>query len=185
MTTQAENPITEIIRSTCVECHDTGIMLTVKGPVRCLAHPAEFPFSEAAVRLSVRLWWMQDQQKAVNPLALRIARFLTHATFERPIQGKALRDFFGLSRRTVSDLVEHLRTEWALPVGSFREPPYGYYWMRSPEEFKHWLRTMRAQAMTELTTAYSLYRAVYPELAGQESLDFADDFSRDLQEAIK
>lgn len=180
----APERIAQIVNSTCPQCLDTGIALAPGTPVRCgLCPPDEKQFSVAAVRLSVRLWVLLDRT-SVDLNALKLARLLTHTTFESPIRGKLLRAYFGFTARHLKSLIENLRGSWALPIGSFREPPYGYYWMRSPEEFNHWLRTMRAQAMTELTTGYRLYRAVYPELAGQEALDFAEDFSRDLQEAI-
>lgn len=180
------NPVVEIVNSACRKCLDTGVALDRAGhPIRCDAHANAFEFSEAAVRLSVRLWLMVSQQKAVDARTVRIARLLAHATFDRPLQGKLLRSHFDMTERDLKGVIETLRAEWVLPIGSRRVPPYGYYWIDSPEEFKDWLRTMRSQAMRELSTAYRLYRDVYPELAGQESLDFAADFSRDLQEAIK
>ena len=172
--------------SACDKCLDTGIALDKDGhPIRCDLHDATFEFSEAAARLSTRLWLMADKRKTVEARTLRIARLLTHATFDCPLQGKVLRSYFDMSEREVKSVVEELRAEWVLPIGSRRMPPYGYYWITSPEEFKDWLRTMRGQAMSELSTSYGLYRACYPELAGQEALDFAEDFSRDLTEAIK
>lgn len=180
------NPVVEIASAACSNCLDTGIALDKAGhPVRCDAHDASFEFSEAAVRLSVRLWLMVDKQKTVDARTVRIARLLTHATFDRPLQGKLLRAHFDMAERDLKGVVEELRAEWGLPIGSRRMPPYGYYWIATSEEFKDWPRTMRGQAMRELSTTYRLYHACYPELAGQESLDFAEDFSRDLQEAIK
>jgi hypothetical protein len=180
----APAPLT--LDSACDRCLDTGIALDKAGhPIRCDAHDDAFEFSEAAVRLSARLWLRLDQRKPVDARTVRIARLLTHATFDCPLQGKVLRSYFDMNERDVKGIIEELRAEWVLPIGSRRMPPYGYYWITSPEEFKDWLRTMRGQAMSELSTSYRLYRACYPELAGQEALDFAEDFSRDLTEAIK
>lgn len=186
MTTDTPNLIEQIVSANCGECLGTGIAVTSKGPGRCtLCHADEVQFSEAAARLAVRLWVLQDKEQTVDPQTLKLARLLTHATFETPLQGRLLREHFNLSERDLKSHVESLRAEWVLPIGSHRQPPYGYYWMRSPEEFQHWLRTMRAQAMRELVVAYRLFNEVYPELAGQESFDFANDFSSDLQEALK
>lgn len=180
----APDLIANIIASACSECLTTGIAIENKALRRC-SRCEEAQFTEAAVRLSVRLWWMKDQGKPVDLKAVKLARLLTLATFTLPFSGKLLRRHFGLTPRSLKDLVEHLRADWVLPIGAHRQPPYGYYWIASPEEFKHWMRTMRSQAMRELSTAYRLYRNVYPELAGQEALDFASDFSNDLKEAIK
>lgn len=181
-----DDPVEEIVNSTCRACLDTGVALTSKGPQPCEScEAAGKQFSEAAVRFRVRLWLVKDQGQAVDEAALRVALLLTHATFERPLQGKLLRAHLRLDERSLKSAVETLRTVLLLPIGSHRHPPYGYFWMRSPDEFNHWLKTMRGQAMTELVTGYRLFKAVYPELAGQESLTFSEDFARDLQEAIK
>jgi hypothetical protein len=139
---------------------------------------------EQAVRLSVCVWMVMDQGKKVAAHVFFIARLLAHATFESPLPGKALLRHFSLNARTLKGVIETLRDEWQLPIGARRRPPYGYYWINEPRQFEDWFATIRAQAISELTVAYRLFKIYYPELAGQQSFDFAKQLSTDFQEAL-
>lgn len=183
------NPFADILKaSSCRACLDTGLKLTRFGEaVRCdyCFTAEERSFSVPAMRLTTALWLQQDQGRRVDGQAFEVARVLTHGHISAPLMIKVLAEHFNLSERKVKDIVRTLRREWLLPIGSLRQPPYGYYWILSPKDFLDWSRAYRSQAIDELATLHRLQRANFPELFGQGSLDFIDVINDDLKEAIK
>lgn len=131
------------------------------------------PLFEAAL-----LFQNQDIEKEFD-----CARGLVLATMQRPVRNVTLAMFLGVGEREVKAIIKTLRDDWHLPIGSLREPPYGYYWINSPEEFLAWFEPMRSQAMSELRTAYRLMRRHYPHLAGQFTFNFDQEDSPNEEQA--
>jgi hypothetical protein len=107
--------------------------------------------------------------------AFDCARALVRATMQRPVRNTTLGMFLGVNERQVKEIIKTLRDDWRLPIGSLREPPYGYYWIASAEEFEAWFNPMRAQAFSELKTAYRMAKRHYPHLCGQFTFNFEEE----------
>lgn len=156
----------------CAECYDSGY-------AEC---------TNTRTRYCNCLWHLRGDQRPINHLINALptfekrdreftyqfdcARALVRATAQRPVRGFTLGLFLRVDERKVKSLIQTLRDEWALPIGSLRVPPYGYYWISTPEEFLAWFHPMKAQALSEMRTAHRLMRRHYPELAGQFTFDF-------------
>lgn len=167
----------------CDNCRDSGIAETLLGPAQCGECQAHL--SPASFRVFGAISVLQLKQKPVDKQLLAMARALVPATAENPMAGEALRSLLVVGEREVKDTAKRLRDEWRLPAIGSRQKPRGYFFATSPEEFLSWMRTTRSQAISELATAYHLFKACFPQLAGQESLNFVDGVSTELQEAIR
>ncbi|PYS69310.1 MAG: hypothetical protein DMF69_17405 [Acidobacteria bacterium] len=133
----------------------------------------------------------QLRNQKIDDAMLALARALVPASAAAPILGETLAPMIGAKGdlrtqlRYVKRLAQRLRQEWQLPVCGRREAPYGYFFASTPQEFLDWMRTTRNQAISELATAYQLFKTNFPELAGQKSLEFVETVSTELQEAIR
>jgi hypothetical protein len=127
--------------------------------------------------------------KKIGPAMLAMARALVPASAQEPVQGDELISVVEATGkeplRFVKLTARRLRTEWRLPVCGNREEPYGYFIARNSQEFLEWMRTTRSQAISELATAYQLFKSNFPELSGQKSLEFVETVSTELKEAIR
>lgn len=183
----SDSPLMGIIKSSlCDVCLDSGLTITSSKPRRCpLCFHEDKRFSAPAVRLALCIWEREDKQQSIDELLFATARFLTRATSEYPITLVTLAEYFRCSERKVKDMIRTLRREWLLPIGSSRQPPYGYFWIQSAADFLSWSRPYRSQAIDELVTLWHLEKRNFPELAGQTSLDFQQTINSELEEAIK
>lgn len=167
----------------CAACRDSGIALGLLGPDQCKECQAFL--SPLSNRVYGAISVLLLKQQPIDKQLLNMARALIPASIENPFPGEALASLLVLSARDVKDTAKRLRDEWRLPVIGRREKPYGYFFATAPEEFLSWMRTTRSQAISELATAFHLFKACFPELAGQQSLDFINTVSSELQEAIR
>lgn len=130
-------------------------------------------------RLDVRL------RRGDEPSNDALAALRMLARSREPIQGKVFAERLGRDERQVKQLMRELRDDWQMPVVAMRERPYGYFIAATAKEFLEWMRTTRNQAISELATAHRLFKTNFPDLAGQQSLDFIQTVSSELQEAIR
>lgn len=168
----------------CGVCMDSGISVSATlGPDQCRSCEA------ASAAVSIRLFGAVSvlllKSEPVDYLMLDMARALVSRSAAEPLQGEALAALLHVGERRVKRTAQRLRSEWRLPVCGRREEPFGYFFAARPEEFLDWMRTTRSQAVSELATAYQLFRTNFPALSGQQSLEFVNDVSRELQEAIR
>lgn len=173
--TEGQKALQHAIGFECAECYDSGHLQP----------------TDTRTRLCNCLWYLRGDQRPINQLIDALsrldkrdrefayqfdcARALVRATAQRPVRGFTLGLFLRVDERKVKSLIQTLRDEWALPIGSLRVPPYGYYWISTPEEFLAWFNPMKAQALSEMRTAHRLMRRHYPELAGQFTFNFEED----------
>jgi len=168
----------------CPPCRDSGIALRQSGPPGPCDECQSWSLPISA-RVYGAIAVLLLKQKPVDKQMLEMARALVSASIDAPLQGEALASLLTLSERDVKGLAKRLRDEWRLPVVGRREKPYGYFFATAPEEFLAWMRTTRSQAISELATAFHLFRACFPELAGQEQFEFVKTVSTELQAAIR
>ncbi len=177
------------VKTPCPHCLDSGITLGLYGPDQCFQCSAHLgPISNRVFGCVSNL---RLKGGDVDETLLSLARLLVPATSATPLPGSRIAARLGFNPQSDSDvrkvkgLAKRLRDEWRLPTCARREAPAGYYFAASPDEFLSWMRTTRAQAISELATAYHLFRANFPELAGQQTLEFVNGVSEELQEAIR
>ena len=162
----------------CPTCYDSHIDCVDGLAATCLDCVFQyFSHERACQQLNDAIRHLEDCGLSLDAKALDCARALVRATSERPVRGTVLGVFLRVNEREVKRLIEVLRNEWHLPIGSLREPPYGYYWIGSTEDFLRWFEPMRSQALTELRTAYRLMKRHYPELAGQLTFNLEEEVS--------
>ncbi len=167
----------------CYDCWSSTIVITPYGPGKCITCLEQGNISEPAQKLSEVVWRRLEKKQLVDPRALNAARALVTATVELPISGPTLQGLLRESERGVKSCIEILRGEWVLPIGSTRQR--GYYWMLAAKDFIDWARAYRSQAITSLVTLARMQRVNFPQLAGQESLQFIEQITDELKEAIK
>lgn len=169
----------------CPECSDTGIAMQLYGPSECkVCAYKERPFNPTARRIHDCVLELIARGTKIDAQLWEVARALAHSSFDAPVPGEKLQAKLGIDRRTLSDRMKRLRDEWFLPALATRQKPTGYYVATRPEHFELWRRHTYGQAMSELVTLYRLQRSNFPELAGQQTLDFVNAVSQDLREAV-
>jgi hypothetical protein len=117
------------------------------------------------------------------PQVIHALKMLVRA--RHPLQGVVFEDGLSIDARERKAIMRQLRDGWLLPVCATRQRPFGYFIAETPAEFLEWQRVTRSQAIAELATAHKVFKANFPELAGQQSLAFIDQVSTELQEAIR
>lgn len=115
--------------------------------------------------------------------ALVVLRMLARS--REPIPGAAFQRILVTDERSVKAIMKDICDEWAVPVIASRKPPYGYFVAATAAEFLEWERVMRSQAIAMLARCRRLFKANFPELAGQDPLQFIEQVKSDLQEAIR
>jgi hypothetical protein len=168
----------------CGGCMDSGIEIDM---FKCIdqCRKCQASLGKISYRLYGCLCDLMFRHQEIDDTMLTMARVLVSANAEAPILGECLADFLECSERQVKKTAKRLRDEWRLPAVGTRQPPYGYFFAATPEEFLAWMRTTKSQAISELATAYQLFKANFPALAGQQSIQFIDEVSTELKEAIR
>ena len=177
-----------MILRACAACYDTTVALTLLGPLPCSPCVARVRLSFGGTKLAEFVWRRTKGEQVGKPIdsdTLEVARILVHATSDFPFTGPVLRAHLGINERDLKQFVETIRSDWRLPLISRREKGGGYWYAETAQQFNDWFRTMRGQAIRELSTAYGMQRANYPELAGQDSLEFIRTFTQELQEGLR
>lgn len=167
----------------CNTCRDSGLVKELLDPNQCTDCQAFLNPISARVFGAICVLTIKD--KPVDEALFALARALVPFTSQEPIQGEALASLLGCSERLIKKYVARLDDEWRVPAIASRKPPYGYFIAANAQELLEWGRVIRSQAVNELARYYHLFKSVHPELAGQESFDFIDTVSTELQEAIR
>jgi HD superfamily phosphohydrolase len=179
-------------RYQCDRCFDTGLWLTETGhigecPKRAFSkdHPDPNAASEMLRHVVTRCYAAASANKTVfrpDPMAFDLARSLTHFTSQSPCPTEKLLDYFFCDKhlnrsqqlRIFAYTIEELRNVWALPVGSRKAKPSGYWIITSLEDCKAWLREATSAPKTQLVTIWRAAKAAFPILAGQHEFAFMD-----------
>lgn len=173
------------IQVRCLKCLDSFIAIGLYGPIVCNDCCPKAEMTPAARKISDCVLGRLAQSKPIDAALLDAARCLANATQAEPIRGDVLESALSCDRRRVSELMKRLRDEWQLPAIGSRSKPTGYFVAVTGEQLLEWNRVTRSQAISELATSYQLVKAQYPELIGQQSLDFINTVSTELKEAIR
>lgn len=174
----------------CSQCYNSGWIYSDQVLKRCCWGSRDLAIWKAmrqfAIALSMQVVGPRHLIENLDLKAFDCARALICATARRPVRGFTLAQFLGLGKgweREIKAVIQTLRDEWHLPIGSLRVPPYGYYWISTPAEFLAWFEPMRSQAMSELKTAYRLMKRHYPALAGQFTFNFDEEATHNEEQA--
>lgn len=76
-------------------------------------------------------------------------RIKNSASFEKPIQASELREYTGLSKRHLEDVIENLRVIYKHPIVAKKTKPNGYYLPKDNDERNAGLAPYKAQIRTE------------------------------------
>jgi hypothetical protein len=167
----------------CGICMDSGIMKGLLGLDQCTACQSFLKPASARLFGAISLRLLKGQP--IDDQLLNMGRALVMATAEAPLRGEALAQLLECPERKIKELAARLCEEWKVPAIASRQPPYGYFIADSAEQLLEWGRVTRSQAIRMLARYYHLFKATYPDLSGQQSLDFVNTVSTELQEAIR
>ena len=167
----------------CGVCMDSGLIKHEGEHTQCLNCQA--CLSPISQRVFGAVCVLLFKHQPVDDLLFNMARALVSMTSDNPMPGDALVRLLVRNARDVKDTAKRLRDEWHLPVIGSRKGSKGYFIAATAGEFLEWGRVTRSQAVSELATYYRLFKANFPELDGQQPLDFVDNVSTELQEAIR
>ena len=170
----------------CSDCWDSTLVNTPYGLGKCVTclERTDRVITPAAKRLAEVAWRRVEKKQSVDPQVLSAARMVIHYSASAPLSGYTIQGQLRATERDVKRFMRELRREWLLPIGSSRQPPFGYFWIISASEYLEWERVFRAQAIDELVTLFRLRRANFPELAGQGAFDFVESIHDQMREAI-
>lgn len=167
----------------CGKCYGLGAWLTPQGiiaecPKLQLGHDDHPQPGEAAQMILRAGRQMQYRKVIANDLAFRVARHLAvHGTTAEPVTRQELiGQHFEYARsqvlRELHKVIESLRSEWLLPVGSRKHAPNGYWICVEERDFREWVERYNAAPLRQLTTSHRLAKAHWPHFAEQLELDF-------------
>lgn len=175
-----------LLGAKCFECLDTNLEITLYGVQACQACVgARESRSHAATMLARIAFRRVEKGQPLDPMLIQIARILTFFTSEQPLPGAMIETHLRLDYRTAKKMIETLRREYLLPIGSRKGDPNGYWIMTTAAEFIEWDRQFRSQAISLFATSYRLMRANFPHLAGQTSLDFTETVKQQIEEELR
>jgi AraC-like DNA-binding protein len=170
----------------CPDCQDTGWARHPKGGVircrRCQplpenSHPEASGFKSMKSLASESLKEIGGMRYEGASGQLRtdeqkLLDLIRPHSYEHPIKIKDLMAATGYDERRIKDLCRTLRDYHLFPIGASRQEPAGIFWITTAEAFLKYFHTIRAQALSELSTLHRMARKHFPELAGQLKLEF-------------
>ena len=119
--------------------------------------------------------------KKLSPVEEFTCQLLLKACKERPVTNQAIREILkgrfyqDFTERGIKDLILSLRESHVLPIAGSKEPPFGYWWINSPEEMKAQWERVRSENIKPLAVWSHIIKENFPELAGQLRLDYGED----------
>lgn len=120
-----------------------------------------------------------------DDLHFHVALAIATRRAEQPIARAILQTMFYQTERSIKKVVESLRLQLQLPIGSTRSRDVrGYYWMLNPDDYNDWAGPYLRQAISSLVLLRRMQRRNFPALAGQTNLDFVDLIATELREAL-
>lgn len=167
----------------CWECEDTGLWMTPAGTVAtCPRVQTGMPHNRpnaAAEMLQRAVTNLTRRKAAINSHLFDVARHLAAGTSKEPCdRDELIRKHFGYTSnqlRHFHKAIEELRRIWALPVGSRKDPPAGYWIITDLEDFKAWVERSKSAPITQLSTIHHVARRNFPIFAEQMELAFWND----------
>lgn len=177
------------LKAHCGACLDTGMFRRTSGEVVLCPRKCVTKYSDAAKQLYRAVFARQSKRLWIEAQAFDLARILTHYTAENPCKRERLQSTFfaehpdaqiGDGERKIKGLIEVLRHDWLLPVGSSKRPPHGHWIMTSAAELHEWRKAATAAPITQLATIYRVYRHNAPHFHGQTELDYLAESGDEL-----
>lgn len=164
----------------CLTCRNVGIWILPSGTVSiCPAlqsgreHP---PIGEAAQILTRCVNRVVREGKAVNAHLFDLAVRLCAGTTSAPVERQLLLDkhfsFTSNKLRQFHHAIEELRRSWALPVGSRKDTPAGYWIITDGADFREWVERSKAAPVKQLSTIHHVAKLNFPLYAEQLELEF-------------
>lgn len=178
------------LKARCGACLDTMIFRRPNGEITTCPRKCGTPISQAARQLHHAIFERVAKRLWIDPQAFDLARILTHYTAANPCKRERLEKTFfaehpdaetGDGERKIKGLIETLRHDWLLPVGSSKRPPYGHWIMTSAQELHEWRRAACAAPITQLATIYRVVRANRERFAGQTDFDFGAEIAAAIE----
>lgn len=181
----------EYINVNCSMCLNTNLMML--DGFEAVDCPYHAPFIES---VSVQMFReavavRQFHSRLIAPNEFELAQFLTHFHSEHTCQRVVLEELFCSlemprnNERRIKKLIENLRHEWLLPIGSFKTAPFGYYFITDESDFLRWQKENMSGALTQLSTNWIVYKHNFRRLAGQNDLDFSTFVGDQISELEK
>ncbi|MEO8649161.1 MAG: hypothetical protein ABI539_08350 [Acidobacteriota bacterium] len=174
-------------RYACDRCFDLGIWLTPRSGVEVCPNirvgaPHAEP-NEAAVMIRTAAEHLRENKQSVNTQTFDVARLLSKFTSADPCPRQhILKNFFSYLPMTEANqlrkfhaVVEDLRRNWALPVGSRKDAPAGYWIITDLDDFKMWVERAKSAPLTQLTTIHRVAKRNFPVFAEQLEIEFWGD----------
>lgn len=187
----SENPVPEFayhVSIKCYDCFDSGLVnnqKTIGIVTRCFNCFEHLFFSAAATKFQAVVLDLQSRDKTIDDALFFLAQTLTPFTSEKPVSRLYLQTWLKhKDERTTKKLIERLRTEWLLPIGSRKHEPMGHWIITDATDFMNWQRDFRKSAITQLGTLHRVAKANFPELAGQSTFDFATQIAKEVEEVL-
>lgn len=181
----------------CFHCFDTGLTNNLLGihtlgncecplVVACVdcCDSLFFKPTEAALKLQHCVAERMDTGEPIELDLFNLARILTHFTTEKPCPRAWLSSWLRLDERSTKRLIERLRAEWLMPIGSRKGEPAGHWIIVDAKDFLNWQREYRASALTMLATCHRMGKANFPELAGQTAFDFVNQITQEMGDVL-
>lgn len=176
----------------CPRCLDTGVWLSPRNEVlvcpKIQLGEKHADANESSLILRKSANRMFREKKFIHAFEFELARVLTHYSNTFPCQRDHLFDFlfadtnldFRGKLRKFHSLVEALRKDWLLPIGSRKTDPSGYWIITELRDYKDWVNRARSAPITQLSTIHRNAKFNFPEFAEQLELEFWNDTSPEV-----
>lgn len=170
----------------CLACRDFGLAYangTISTCWRQRAGADHAAPNEAALLAHRAIERQQIRKAAIDEHTFNFVRDLCRFTGERPARRELLIErHFSWSPnavRKLADIIETLRKEWLLPIGSRKKNGGGYWVITTEAEYREWFERAAAAPKTQLATIWANARRNCPDLAGQMYIEFGDAIHTD------
>jgi hypothetical protein len=172
-------------RGSCSRCRDLGLWLTPKGDVQpcpnVLNESIEHVDPSPTAKMIHRA--IEIVKIPINSRSFQIAQTLSQFNSDEPCSREDLLTMYfsylpmkkATQLREFHFVIEELRREWLLPVGSRKDSPAGYWIITDQQDFEKWFTRTKAAPITQLTTIHRVAKRNFPIFAEQLELEFFND----------
>lgn len=155
----------------CRECWDTGLAPRPANRGRCaVCTESKDEPNAAALLLAQAIRRRMQAEQPVDERPFQLACLLTHFSTKKPIPRAPLQELMEIGERDFKKVVEVLRRDWLLPIGSRKGRPNGYWIITNEDDFLRWHQHFRQQALTEFSTANKLMERNFPNLVSRQTV---------------
>ena len=174
----------------CDQCFDTGVWLTPRKEIatcpQLILSSEHAARTGAANRFATAAQRYLDRGNKIGSESFTIGAILCSYSTDNPCPRDLLVEFLyggtnlndSYKLRKFHGIIELLRKQWLLPIGSRKHEPSGYWMITSIDDYREWFGRVTSAPKTQLATIYRNAKANFPEFANQQELRLEENVDK-------